>query len=418
MFTQLRRFTNRFFNRTRTINNEPLNRVSLIVIILIDIFILVNVFIGLDDISHWYISPEEAYPCYFEWKDYRTQTSADKDYEIIRRSLPVSVPNSINLPAQTGFQQSYQQAGENHLGNLSQTCLTYGSYKDKVNTTENQRIIKAIDQKQEQINQLEQTNRTIRSQYNSTLLERIAGQSQEQSINSVDATRARQTLDQNNSKISTFKAEITDLKQQLLAKPEVTGFITLLKDEQNFQGVETGYKKSTFWYPTIQLIFQACFLLPLIVVALFVYNIAQKRRYGLIALMSWHLLVIFFIPLIIKVFQFLQVGAIFQLVFDAISRLLGQLLFLISYLYILLIPLLGFGIIKFFQRVILNPKNQATNRVQGSLCLNCAKRIRHHDSYCPYCGYYQYNECQNCHQLTYKHLPYCKQCGYVQDGSH
>ncbi|GAB1539783.1 hypothetical protein NUACC21_24500 [Scytonema sp. NUACC21] len=49
MLARIRRLLRQFFSKSRTINNEPLNKVSLIVIILIDIFILINVFTGLDD---------------------------------------------------------------------------------------------------------------------------------------------------------------------------------------------------------------------------------------------------------------------------------------------------------------------------------------------------------------------------------
>ncbi|MEH2361372.1 MAG: hypothetical protein V7K58_16980, partial [Nostoc sp.] len=109
--------------------------------------------------------------------------------------------------------------------------------------------------------------------------------------------------------------------------------------------------------------------------------------------------------------------AIFQFIFDIISAILGGLLFLISYVYILLIPVIGFGIIQFFQKFVFNAKVQAASRVQKSRCVNCAKKIQHLDTYCPHCGYYQYIECQNCHNLTYTHLPYCKHCGTSQDSS-
>jgi RNA polymerase subunit RPABC4/transcription elongation factor Spt4 len=127
------------------------------------------------------------------------------------------------------------------------------------------------------------------------------------------------------------------------------------------------------------------------------------------------LLVIFIIPLILKVFEFLQVGAIFQFFFNIISFFFGGLIFLISYAYILLIPLVGFGMIKFFQTVVFNPKIQAVNRIQKSQCIRCAKKIRPQDSHCPHCGYYQYVECHNCHNLTYKELPYCHHCGADQN---
>ncbi|QIR36686.1 hypothetical protein HCG51_07930 [Tolypothrix sp. PCC 7910] len=410
MLARIRRLLNQFFSKSRTINNEPLNKVSLIVIILIDIFILINVFTGLDDISRWHLSPTQAYPCYSEWQNYRTQTSKNKDYEILRLALPYN----INQPS---FQQTYQQDETGHLGKVSTTCLQYADAKDKVKNAENQQTIRSIDEKQANIGRLEQRNRTIRAQYDSTLLEKIAGQPREQSINQVGAEKAKQTLEQNNRQISTLKNEISTLKDGLLSKPESTNLLTLLKDENKFSEVEKGYQQASFWYPSIQLGFQSLFLIPLILIAFSVHNFAQNRRYGLVALISWHLLVIFFIPLILKIFEFLQVGVLFQFLFDIISAIFGGLLFLISYVYILLIPLIGFGIIKFFQQVVFNAKLQAANRVQKSRCVKCAKKIRHQDSHCPHCGYYQYIECQNCHNLTYKHLPYCKHCGYFQDST-
>ncbi len=380
-------------------------------IILIDIFILINVFTGLDDISRWHISPSQAYPCYFEWNNYRTQTPKDKDYEIIKLSLP----DTNNAPS---FQRNYQQIQEGHLGKVTEICLNYAGYKDKIYNSENRQTIKTIDQKQAQISTLKQANRNIRAQYDSTLLEKLAGQPREQSINSVGAEKAKQTLEQNINNISTLVGEISNLKNQLLTKPESVNFINFLKDEGKFSPVEKGYQQASFWYPSIQLAFQSIFLLPLILIALSVHRFAGGRGYGLISLISWHLLVIFFIPLILKIFDFLQIGAIFEFLFDVISAIFEGLLFLISYVYILLIPLIGFGLIKFLQKVIFNPKVQAANRVQKSRCIKCAKKIRHNDIHCSHCSYHQYTECPNCHHFTYKHLPYCKECGYAQNSAH
>ncbi|HAA31757.1 MAG TPA: hypothetical protein DCE56_33750 [Cyanobacteria bacterium UBA8553] len=411
MFAQIRRLLSQFFRKSRTINNEPLNKVSLIVIILIDIFILINVFAGLNDISGWYLSPSQTYPCYSEWENYRTQTTQDKDYTIVKASLPSDTNN------QPSFQKTYQQAEEGHLGQVSKTCLKYGSYKDRINNADNQQTIKYIAQKQAAISKLEQVNRTIRAQYDSTLLEKIAGQSRQQSINQVSAKEAKEKIARNNQNISILNKELSQLKNQLITQPESINFLAFLKDDEQYRAVKKAYQQSSFWCPSIQLTFQSIFLLPLILISLLVHNLAQQKRYRLISLISWHLLVVFFIPLIVKVFEFFQVGAIFEFIFSIISVLFGGLIFLVSYVYILLIPLLGFGIIKFFQRVVFNPKVQVATRVQNLRCIKCAKKIRHQDTYCPHCGYDQYIECQNCHTLTYKYLPYCKQCGYSQDSS-
>ncbi len=253
--------------------------------------------------------------------------------------------------------------------------------------------------------------------YDSTLLEKIAGQPREQSINLVEAEKAKQQLEQNNRNIARLKQEIAQLKNQLTAKPESLAFINFLKNNRTFQSIENAYQRASFWCPSIQFSFQALFLLPLIFLSLSVDNFAQRKGYGLIALISWHLSVVFFVPLIFKIFEFLQFGAIFQVIFDMISTLFGGLVFLVSYAYILLIPLIGFGIIKFFQKVVFNPKVQAARRVQKLRCIRCANKIPTHDAYCPHCGFYQYAECHNCHSMTYKYLPYCKQCGQSQDSN-
>lgn len=410
MLARIRRLLSQFFSRSRTINNEPLNKVSLIVLILIDIFILINVFAGLDDISRWHISPTQAYPCYSEWQNYRAQTNKDKDFEIINKVLPDNVTTHTTQPSL----KQYQQNASEHLGDISNICLNYAKAKDKVKNSENIQTIQTIDQKQAEISTKEKSNRQIRAQYDSTLLEKIAGQTPQRSINKVGPEKAKQQLDQNNRQIATLKQEISTLKKELLAKPEITNFLAFLDNNEQFIEVKQNYEQASLWYPSIQLAFQSLFLLPLILFALLIHNFAQRQRYGLIALISWHLLVIFFIPLVIKVFEFLQVGAIFEFLFKIIETIFGGLLFLVSYLYILLIPLIGFGIIKFFQKIVFNPKIQTAKRVQNSSCIKCAKKIKPNDSYCPHCGYNQYVECPNCNNLTYKHLPYCKQCGTSQ----
>jgi predicted RNA-binding Zn-ribbon protein involved in translation (DUF1610 family) len=409
MFTKIRRFINQFFRKSRSINSKPLNSVSLIVIIVVDIFILFNVFSGLNNISQWHISPSQAYPCISEWKSYRdSKQSNDKNYDVIALALS-------NNATFHSFNQDYKDAEQDRLGHVSPICLNYAELKDKVDRPENKKVKLNIDQKANKINSLEQANSNIRTQYDSTLLEKMAGQGSSQSINTVSAEKAKQTLDQNKVSISKLKQEILVLKENLTKKPESISLIELIKDDSKYQILNQEYDRSSFWYPSIQLAFQALFLLPLIAIALTVHKFALRKGAGLIALISWHLLAIFFIPLLLKIFEFLQIGAIFKFFLDIITKLFGGLLFLVNYLYILLIPLVGFAIIKLSQKLALNSKSQISIRFQNQLCFSCAKRIRAQDSYCPHCGYGQYLECQNCHAQTYKHLSHCKQCGHLQD---
>ncbi|OIP78298.1 MAG: hypothetical protein AUK48_02075 [Oscillatoriales cyanobacterium CG2_30_44_21] len=407
------RLFKRWFRKSKTINNEPINKVSLIVIILIDIFILTNVFMGLAEISSWHISPTQAYPCYSQWQGYQEQTTGEKNFEIISRSLDNQW--KYNPSDRQSLKQIYIDDVRGNLGKVFPTCLTYSDYQDQVNNPENLGILKNITQDQLSVDNLNNANASIRAQYDSTLLEKIADQPQNQSINQVSADKAKQQLEQNNRKIAIAESKIATAKQAIIVKPEAMRFISFLQDQPQFQEVKSGYQQASFWYPTIQFSFQAGFLLPLIFIALLVHQFAQNKHYGLIALISWHLLVIFLIPLLLKILEFLQIGIIFRFLRDFLSILFGGLFFLINYLYIFVVPVVGFAVIKFFQRFVFNPKAQAAKQLQNSCCTRCGKKIRNHDIYCPHCGYHQYIECHNCHTPTYKNLSFCNHCGHPQD---
>lgn len=411
MLTTIRRSISKFLRKSRSVNNKPLNSVSLIVIIFIDLFILFNVFSGLDNISQWHLNPSQTYPCMSDWKNYRNSKDlTDRDYNILASALDSD-------PGSKRFQQANLAAEKDRLGKVSPICLNYAELKDKISIPEYRNIQQRINEKKSKIYSLEQANNKIRSQYDSTLLERIAGQGSNQSINTVSAEKAKQTLFQNKTSIIALNAEILALKDNLLKKPGSINLISLIKNESKYRLLSQGYQHSSFWYPSIQLAFQALFLIPLITIALTVHRLALSKGAGLVALISWHLLVIFFIPLLFKVFEFFQIGAIFKLFLSIITQIFGGLLFLVSYLYIFLIPVVGFSIIKISQKFAPNSKIQDTIslRFQQQLCLHCLKKIRLQDAYCPHCGYDCYVECQSCHELTYKHLSYCKQCGSRQD---
>ena len=413
MFSRLRRFVRRFFNKSRKVNHEPINKASLIVIILVDLFILFNVFAGLDDISRWPLSPRQAYPCHSQWQEYRNtpETVEDKDYTFLDRAVGGS--NSADYPSVVS-EYNYQSAAEDHLGKVSPICLQYERDYKAVDSKGNIAFAERINNVTAEIQSFEQKNAEIRQQYDSTLLEKIAGQPRDRSINNVEAAQAKTELESGERAIAQRKQTLDELKSELINTPESQTFLALLNNDQSFAKVDRGYNRATFFYPSIQLFFQALFLLPLIVFTLAIHRFAQRRDYDYVALITWHLLVIFSIPLIWKIFEFLQIGFLFEWLADFIYALFGQLRFLYNYVQILLIPLIGFGIIKFFQKVVFNTKRQAANRVQKMRCVRCAKKIRKYDIHCPHCQYEQYQECANCHHLTYRHLSYCKHCGTSQ----
>lgn len=246
MFNSIRRLFDQFWNKSRTVKNEPLNKVSLIVIILIDIFILINVFNGIEDIGQWYLAPNLAYPCHASWQNYQSQTISDKNLQIIREAIATDPIDQYSL------EKSFRESERGHLGQVSQVCLTYAQYHDKIQTTDNQNFIIKINQTVAQINELEESNNTIRSQYDSTLLEKIAGQGKENSINQTPPEKAKQQLNQNIAKIASLEQEIASLEQQILAKPESINFLKFINQKDIWEELNQSYINAVFWYPTIR----------------------------------------------------------------------------------------------------------------------------------------------------------------------
>ncbi len=428
MFNKIRNLIRRFFRKSSTLNRQSLNVPSLIVIVLVDIFILANVFFGLNDISNWHLSPAQAYPCYSQWQTYRESPEAGKDYAMVSQSIvpsdsisdygtdlnKIEVPIAGNSPNSDSIRDRYQRNQINHLGQVSAQCIEYAGLQDALRTPENRKTVGSIDSKLEKISQLEQTNRNIRAQYDSTLLEKVAGQPRSQSINTLSAEQAKQKTDSNSTAISQLKQDITELKQTLLAQPVVQTLLVYLKNSATFDTIAAQYRHASFWYPSIQLGFQTLFLLPLILISYAIHRFALRKNYGLVALITWHLLIIATIPALLKVFEFLQVGVLFQWIATVIGKIFGNLLFLVSYSQIVLIPLVGFGLIKLIQRLSkrgANAQTQAANRIAQSRCLRCAKKIGPHDAHCAHCGYQQYAECPSCHAMTHRQMPHCTHCG-------
>jgi len=404
MLNRLKRMIRRFFRKSNQVDNEPINKVSLVVIILVDLFILTNVFLGLNDIGNWPISPSQAYPCYGDWSAYRQQTNEDKAFDFLQTALTRS-PEGFTL------QETYQDISRRHLGAVSDICTEYAVRLDQVDTLENQQRLTEINQRQGAIANLDAANQQIREQYDSTLLEEIAGQPEDLSINEVAAAAAKQELDRNTAQIAQLEAEIAAFEAEVVADSESQPILGLLADDTQFATLEQRYDRASFWHPTVEIFFQGLFLVPLLVIAWAVHQLAQRRNYGLVALLSWHLLVIFTVPLIVKLFEILQVGALFTFLTEIAIVLLGGLSFLVSYIYILLIPLIGFGLIQFFQKVVFNPRVQAAGRVQKERCIRCAKKLPRHETHCPHCGYGQLRDCPVCHEPTYRLLPHCRTCG-------
>jgi len=403
MLAFFRRITRLFVRKSTQVAQEPLNRVSLIILILVDIFVLINVFSGLDNIANWPLSPEEAFPCYGAYQTYQNERERQDPFIVDTQTIAQVVADA----------QAWQPPPDDRhrLGQVNPLCIDHKRLKQAVATPDNVKRQETISNLETEIIKLEQTIATLKTEYDSTLLEKIAEQAPEQSITASTAEKTKADIEKAQGQIREKQAQIKQLQQELITTPVAIAYLNALGNPESYTSLKRGYESAQFWYPNLQFLLQLLFLAPLIAIA-YVWHInAVNRQRGLQTLLSWHLLLIFCIPLLIKLFTFLQFGNLLGWIIDLIVALVGGLLFVASYLLILLIPLLGFGLIKFLQRFVFNPQVQAKKRIQKSRCIQCNARLRTADPFCPHCGFEQYQECVHCHHRTYKFAHYCRACG-------
>jgi hypothetical protein len=405
MFSFLKRLFRQLIRRSTYIHQESINIASIIIIILVDIFVLFNVFSGLGNIAQLPLAPQEEFPCFSAYETY--QTSKQKgtfDFNVATIENIIYTKNEFpSLPI---------RRASGRLGHVSKQCDEITHFGREINSESNIKLKTSINQDRTTISNLNQEIATLQRQYDSTLLEKIAGQSQKKSINQASAEQTKPKIDANKAKISDKKKSILEKQTKLVNQVSSVAYLKLLSDGSTYQGLERNYHSAQFWHPNKQLLLQTLFLLPLISLAYVVNAYATKKRKGVIALISWHLLLIFCIPLLIKFFEFIQFGNLLASIIEGLTALLGGLLFITSYLLILIIPLAGFGLIKFLQRFVFNPKLQARNRIQTSHCINCNFKMMAGDRFCLSCGFDQFLSCPSCHEKTYKFTRFCKHCGH------
>jgi hypothetical protein len=400
---------NRLIQKSTQIHHEPINKISIIILIFIDIFVLVNVFSGLGSISEWPLTPSEELPCYAPYEKYQT----DKKKGTFEFNAS-TVENIIN--EKDSYPVTYAATNKSkRLGNPSSLCTEHTRLEKSIVSSDNIKLKKNIDRDRNKVLSLSQENRTLKSQYDSSLLEKIAGQSRQKSINITSSDKIKSNIDSNNQKIIENSLKIKENQTKLIKNPASDAYLKILNDVSQYSKIKSAYQSAEFWHPNKILLLQILFLLPLIVIAYLWHTLSTRKNKGLQALLSWHLLLIFCIPLLLKFFEFIQFGNIVSTILISITAILGGLLFIASYGLILIIPLFGFGLIKFLQIFVFNSRVQAKNRIQKVHCIRCNSKLRLGDEFCPFCGFEQYVDCTNCHQKTYKLANFCNTCGHQQE---
>lgn len=382
-----------------SIRDYPIGKAVLTVVIFLDLFILISIFQGLDDHVSQLISPNEYIPqqCRSividgDWNEsntlYRTANSARRyqnSYVYRNNNIRINEQHALCVP-------------------ISKLLLAIPNDKTLKDGLSDFRDVRT------QFNRVESDLKSTKGRYDTYLLEVLSNQSKE------------------NEYTASLKKEMSELRAELitLSHKDSANEATLMQNEnirhlfniiansskQNKDKLIDDLHHSNFWYPVKRLAMEIMFLLPLFSI-FYLWNFkSQSRDRPYQRLVSSHLLVIVFIPIIFKLAEF-----VYDILPKKILRQIIELLESFNLVAIWHYVMMGVAIgavlilINFMQKRLFSREKTIQKRIMKEQCQNCGSQVPRGNNACSICGFKQFRQCGHCHKDTYVYGKYCKECG-------
>ncbi len=394
----------KFKNRLFRINDEePLSKLSLCVIIALDLFILFVVFQGLDDHTRQLTSPAEYVP--YECREVLIQNNWTEANRISKlQNLVLADYNNYSYQYTSQFESS-------RIQKMHPVCREF--FKKIQAISQDKKILdlfKTLAQLEVKKNQFTSGFKETKDVYDTSLLENIAeNDTKEDKLSSISSS-----MKDKEQQIELFNSQILDIEKQLNAEDKIKDLWAFIQSEDAARRdlLIKDFKNSEFRYPFKELLWQMLFLLPLFILFYFwgVRSVAKDAKLQI--LISAHLIVISFIPIFFKILKTV-LDLIPRHFFKKFFEILTALHIVAIWHYLVIIASIGCALIAIYiiQNKIFNKHRLQLKRLAKGKCYHCGKNLPPHATSCPFCGADQQRNCPTCNQRTFIAGDYCARCG-------
>jgi len=374
--------------------DEPLSGLSIVLLIVLDVFIFTNVMMGVEaerakapTVYHYYPSDCKSH---FE----NVKTSYD-GFEYYR----------------------YGQSRSLHKRpHLSQTCQDLDAnievFSLKKEFKDN---LKLTHQIKDKLSQNDRRLTQISKDYNTRLFERIA-----QMQNNSELKNAKNEYDSIVFDNKNLKEELKLIKL-VSTLNGYTAYVDFIKTHKlSFKEEKKSY---AFWQPFKSYSYMIMFILPLLLFFGFFYarakrqQLLQKDYNPVVKIITAHISLILALPLF-----FYTLGLIYHVLPKTLLKSLIEFLVeigfmsLLNYFAILLVVLV-FGFLIYWvqkrnlaKRQSVKPSKNLARAVSKSICFVCDYKIDYTKPYCPFCGEGLHKKCSSCDAIMNKHERFCASC--------
>ena len=375
--------------------DEPLSGLSVVLLIILDLFIFTNVMIGVQGETAKVPRVSYYYP-----------SECSRHFDKVQSSYK-------------GFDHyRYGQNRSAHLRpHLSKYCKGLDQKIELFSTQEAFKSnLKLIQEIENTLRQNERRLKQISTQYNTRLFEQIAQMPNNKALR--DAKSEYDAIIADNERLKIEKTSIVPVSS-------LTGYSDYVEYVKSNQEAFLEAKASyTFWQPFKAYGHMLIFILPLLLFFGFFYRRAKARQLSsedynpVVKIISAHISLILALPLfwytLTLLYHVLPKTLLKQIVEFLVE--LG-LISLLNYFAIFIVVLFFGGLIYWIQKRTLRRKQavvQAKNYkklISWSQCFECEYKIDYTRAYCPFCGVKLHENCQHCQNEMTKHEKFCSHCG-------
>jgi hypothetical protein len=393
----------RFQQRLTRLENEPLGKAALVIIMALDLFILISVFDGLAAHTAQLTSPDEHIPelC----RDIVLDAHWNPSNRLEQLARMVSTYHASYLLPDERVERKPVHAV------CAPLMRAFKAIRDDQGLSGNLGDLLRL---QKETGDLRVEQERLKGAYDTTLLEAIANKEKSET----QVASLRQELAQKTGAMEEVVSRQRQLAEGLERNERVRALYALVAgvSEAERTSLRDDLRRLNFWYPVKRLGMEMLFLLPLFLV-FYAWNarsIARNRPFQ--TLVSSHLLVVALIPAFFK---------LVELVYDILPRkLLKHVIALLEslklvaiwhYLLIGAAVLAALALIVVFQRKLFSREKLMQRRIAKGQCQHCGLHLPADGRYCTACGADQYRICAGCHELTHVYGKYCRACGRAEE---
>jgi hypothetical protein len=385
---------------TRFNEEEPLGKLSLIIVILLDIFLLSVVFVGLEAHTSQLSSVSDYFP--WECRQVLIENQWSKANKLDRLQ-------SIVLNDYNNYLRTDSFFDENKLGKMHPDCKEY--FQSIKSIAENQNIKNMFIERQSlerKLSAWRKEYKTSKDFYDTQLLEKIADN---ESKPGESVAGSMKGISKEYEKIN---AELVTISSAISNQQPVKDFFELFgpSNSSKRDKLISDLKRYEVFYAFKEFLWQLLFLLPIFAGALFWYVRSTNKKFAIQTLFSAHLLTIASIPILFKIVE-LVLDLIPNKFFRSLFKLLEKLHIMALWHYLLIVVsiLVAILLVYLIQKKFFNKQRIYEKRLIAGRCCFCGKKLPPETGHCPFCGKNQMRQCPHCQGDTFLAGICCVNCG-------